>query len=119
MSTDAGARPLGPGARGARALVRVYQRVTEHRPSPCRYVPTCSTYAIEALEDHGLFRGLWLTTKRISRCHPWGGQGYDPVPAPRGRRRTGAEGSTPSTPPRHRHELGSCSLEAHHLGRSA
>jgi putative membrane protein insertion efficiency factor len=73
---------MGIAARGAHGLVRVYQRVTVNRPSPCRYVPTCSTYALDALELHGFFRGLWLTTRRIARCHPWGGQGLDPVPAP-------------------------------------
>jgi len=46
----------------------------------CRYEPTCSKYAIEALQTHGAFRGTALTVKRISRCHPWGDSGYDPVP---------------------------------------
>lgn len=46
----------------------------------CRYQPTCSAYAEEALRKHGAFRGTWLTIKRVSRCHPWGGSGYDPVP---------------------------------------
>lgn len=49
-------------------------------PSRCRYTPTCSEYALEALETHGPIRGLWLSIKRIGRCHPWGGHGYDPVP---------------------------------------
>lgn len=49
------------------------------RPS-CRFTPTCSRYALEALRRHGPIKGLWLTIKRISRCHPWGGSGYDPVP---------------------------------------
>lgn len=49
-------------------------------PPSCRFTPTCSEYAIEALRRHGPFKGLWLTAKRISRCHPWGGSGYDPVP---------------------------------------
>jgi len=48
--------------------------------SRCRFVPTCSEYAIGALRRYGLFRGLWLTTRRLLRCHPWGGYGYDPVP---------------------------------------
>lgn len=47
----------------------------------CRYQPTCSEYAIEALRRHGAFRGTWLAAKRIGRCNPWGGSGYDPVPA--------------------------------------
>nr|WP_081612831.1 membrane protein insertion efficiency factor YidD [Porphyromonas macacae] len=49
-------------------------------PPSCRFTPTCSTYAVEALKKHGPFKGLWLTIKRILRCHPWGGSGYDPVP---------------------------------------
>jgi uncharacterized protein len=74
--------PMSPAARVAHALVRLYQRITVNRPSPCRFVPTCSTYALDALELHGFFRGLWLTTRRIGRCHPWGGHGLDPVPEP-------------------------------------
>jgi putative membrane protein insertion efficiency factor len=46
----------------------------------CRYLPTCSQYAIEALEKHGAIKGGWLTAKRLLRCHPWGGHGFDPVP---------------------------------------
>ncbi|MDE7027356.1 membrane protein insertion efficiency factor YidD [Duncaniella freteri] len=49
-------------------------------PPSCRFTPTCSEYAIEAINRHGAIKGLWLTVKRISRCHPWGGSGYDPVP---------------------------------------
>ena len=48
----------------------------------CRFQPTCSSYAIEALQVHGVFKGTWLAVRRIGRCHPWGGSGYDPVPGP-------------------------------------
>lgn len=49
-------------------------------PSKCRFKPTCSHYAVEAIEEWGIFKGSWLALKRIVRCHPWGGFGYDPVP---------------------------------------
>lgn len=62
-------------------LIRVYQRLISPMLGPkCRYTPTCSTYALQALKKYGLFKGMWLAVKRISRCHPWGGSGYDPVP---------------------------------------
>ncbi len=49
-------------------------------PPSCRYTPTCSAYALEAISKHGPIKGTWLALKRISSCHPWGGSGYDPVP---------------------------------------
>ncbi|MDR1584639.1 MAG: membrane protein insertion efficiency factor YidD [Prevotellaceae bacterium] len=50
------------------------------KPASCRYTPTCSQYAVEAVKKHGVIKGVWLAAKRILRCHPWGGSGYDPVP---------------------------------------
>ncbi len=79
----------------ARAMLRtinLYQRLTVHRSSPCRYIPSCSSYAQEAIETHGAGRGAWLTARRLSRCHPLGGHGFDPVPPPRAERASG--GST-------------------------
>jgi len=62
-------------------LVKIYQIfISPYFPNSCRYTPTCSSYSLEALKKHGFFKGLWLTIKRVSRCHPWGGHGYDPVP---------------------------------------
>lgn len=52
-------------------------------PASCRHVPTCSQYTIESLKIHGPFKGLWLATRRILHCHPWGTHGYDPVPPKR------------------------------------
>ena len=49
-------------------------------PASCRYAPTCSEYALDALTRHGIVSGGWYTLKRLARCHPWGGSGYDPVP---------------------------------------
>ncbi len=61
--------------------VRIYQWAISPMLGPsCRYTPTCSVYSIQALKKHGPFKGLWLATKRILSCNPWGGSGYDPVP---------------------------------------
>jgi putative membrane protein insertion efficiency factor len=69
-----------PAARALRGLIRAYQAVRAGRPSPCRYVPSCSVYATEAIERHGALRGGVLAVRRLGRCHPWGGHGVDPVP---------------------------------------
>ena len=62
-------------------LIRFYQIcISPIKPNCCRFTPTCSQYALEAFRKHGPFKGLFLTVKRILRCHPWGGHGYDPVP---------------------------------------
>jgi len=62
-------------------VIRVYQRLISPLLGPtCRYLPTCSEYAVEAIQSHGSLKGGFLAVKRISRCHPWGGSGYDPVP---------------------------------------
>ena len=64
-----------------RGLIRFYQlAISPHTPASCRFQPTCSHYALEAIGRFGPLKGGWLALKRISRCHPWGGQGYDPVP---------------------------------------
>lgn len=62
-------------------LVHLYRvAISPWLGANCRYQPTCSEYAIEALKAHGAFRGMRLAVRRIARCHPWGGSGYDPVP---------------------------------------
>jgi len=62
-------------------LVRLYRlAISPWLGANCRFDPTCSSYAIEALEVHGVLKGTWLAVRRIGRCHPWGGSGYDPVP---------------------------------------
>lgn len=63
------------------ALIWVYKyAISPLIPAACRYTPTCSEYGMQAVKKHGFIKGGFLTIKRISRCHPWGGSGYDPVP---------------------------------------
>lgn len=63
------------------ALIWLYQRlISPLLGRQCRFSPTCSQYSLEAFKKYGLFKGFWLSVRRISRCHPFGGSGYDPVP---------------------------------------
>ena len=63
-------------------LIRTYQLVISPvLAGSCRYQPTCSQYALDAIDLHGPFKGSWLAVRRIARCHPWGSTGFDPVPA--------------------------------------
>jgi uncharacterized protein len=63
--------------------IRFYQRgISPFLPPACRFHPTCSQYALEAVERYGPVRGGWLAARRLGRCHPFGGSGYDPVPEP-------------------------------------
>lgn len=78
--TDEPARPRNPLAWPLIWLVRAYQATAALRSPRCRFLPTCSSYAIEALRTHGPLRGTWLAVRRVSRCHPWNLGGFDPVP---------------------------------------
>jgi putative membrane protein insertion efficiency factor len=97
-----------PGGEGAsvlnlllRGLIRLYQLlVSPLLPPRCRYLPSCSDYALEALASHGVLHGLFLALRRIGRCHPWGGSGYDPVPP------VPHQPSGPAAPRLHRHDCG-------------
>lgn len=103
-------------ARLVLAAVRAYQRwISPLRPPVCRFTPSCSAYAVEAIERHGALRGGWLAARRLLRCGPWHSGGHDPVPAAVGHRggaatigpgdgtsstRSGAAASTPTGAPR-------------------
>jgi hypothetical protein len=82
---DSPAKQLSPVARALRACVTAYQISRAGRPSPCRFYPSCSQYAVEALETHGAAKGLYLATRRILRCNPFGPHGVDLVPNATGR----------------------------------
>jgi putative membrane protein insertion efficiency factor len=73
--------PLTPVARVLLLVLRIYQGIRGGRPSPCHFVPSCSAYAVEAVELHGAARGSWLAARRIARCRPFGSRGFDPVPS--------------------------------------
>jgi len=76
-----GARP-GIAARVLALPIRAWRLFSRFLPPRCRFHPSCSAYALEALEVHGAVRGSWLAARRVSRCHPWHEGGLDPVPAP-------------------------------------
>ena len=62
-------------------LIKSYQLIiSPWLPNACRFHPTCSQYGIEAINKHGIIKGVYLLTKRLLKCHPWGGHGYDPIP---------------------------------------
>ena len=80
VTSAGGAVPQGSVARGALALINRYRKISAGSQPRCRYDPTCSEYAAEAIARYGAIKGTWMATKRIARCHPWGAHGYDPVP---------------------------------------
>lgn len=74
---------MSPLALVLRGGIRLYRGIPRLRPPVCRFDPTCSAYALEAVERFGALKGGVLALRRVGRCHPWGGQGYDPVvPSP-------------------------------------
>jgi putative membrane protein insertion efficiency factor len=76
--------PASPAARGALALIRAYKYlISPWFTGSCRFVPSCADYTAEAIASHGFARGSWLGMRRLGRCHPFGGHGYDPVPTGR------------------------------------
>lgn len=87
-SSEPMAAKTSPVAKFFVRTIRVYQRFTSGRPSPCRFYPSCSNYALEAIEVHGAFRGTGLAVRRLSRCRPLGPHGVDLVPEPKKARST-------------------------------
>jgi uncharacterized protein len=77
---DARRAPPSWAARVLMLLIRAWRLVSVHLTPRCRFHPSCSAYALEALAQHGAVRGGWLAVRRLARCHPWGGGGLDPVP---------------------------------------
>ena len=70
----------GIGRRFGIVMIKLYRVVFAWLPSSCRYEPSCSHYMLGAVRKHGLFKGTWLGIRRLLRCAPWGGHGFDPVP---------------------------------------
>ena len=77
----------GPGTRALLRAIHGYQHLRQGQLSPCRFTPSCSTYAVEAIETRGPFRGSWLAIRRVLRCNPFGGHGVDLVPLSNGAER--------------------------------
>ncbi|MFC8850172.1 MULTISPECIES: membrane protein insertion efficiency factor YidD [unclassified Micromonospora] len=95
MSSDSTAsRPTSLGARVLTGPIIAYRRwISPALPARCRFYPSCSAYALEAVARHGAIRGVGLTVRRLLRCHPFHPGGHDPVPEPGGRRRAEVTGA--------------------------
>jgi len=93
--TSVAARP-SLAARILALPIRAWRLLSRHLPPRCRFYPSCSAYALEALEKHGAARGSWLAARRVGRCHPWHEGGLDPVPEPNVRSFPAPSGARPS-----------------------